>query len=404
MKYLLVTYVPVFDSQSADTLRFTRRHWDDLSAQTAALAGEGFAVTLATPFFDSIDSRTLARETFIDVPKRDRAFDYLPLPAFRTMRKFLAVRGTLLDRVAKTPADVVQLGAGGHPIPLGQAAWEAASGRKRVFVFANDPFPAMQAAITSGHNPAKRIGKKMALQRFEEFCRSDLKSADLIIAHSPAVVERFKNDWNNRCYVFDPAPLRDAQLSTPERATSAGRPLRLIAVGDSLATAGLDHLIGAVAQARRLSANVELALLGNVSESEALTSLLRSESLEPVIRLLGNPTTPEATAKCFDEADILLAGGLIPRPFDTIFLAAARGLPMVGYAGQSPGDALSAAGGAVTVPRGEQRLLAAAVLDLSRDRDRIVKLSSAARAWASESTLDAVHRKRAALVKGLLSR
>jgi len=76
----------------------------------------------------------------------------------------------------------------------------------------------------------------------------------------------------------------------------------------------------------------------------------------------------------------------------------------VGYAGQSPGDALSAAGGAVTVPRGEQRLLAAAVLDLSRDRERIVHLSAAARAWAAESTLDAVHRKRAALVKGLLSR
>lgn len=397
MKYLLVTYVPVFAGQSPGALRFTRRHWDDLSAQTAALSAEGFSVTLATRFFPSIDARTLASETFIDVAEKGRSFDYVPLPAYRTMRKFLSVRGTLLDKisVAAASADVVQLGAGGHPLAMGQIAWDCAKGHRRVFVFAGDPFPALQAAINSGHNPAKRIGKKLNVRRFEEFCRRAIAEADIVFSHSPAVAERFKGQWGAQCHTFAPLPMRDAQLSTAPRASSVGRPLRLLAVGDSLATAGLDHLIAAVAQARRLSADVELALLGNVAESEALTTLLRQHDVEPVVRLLGNP--PAAAA--MDAADLLLTGGLIPRPIDTIFSAAARGLPMVGYTGQSPGDALSAAGGAVVVPRGEQRLLSQAILDLSRDRGRIVQLSAAARAWAGAATLDAVHRRRAELVK-----
>jgi hypothetical protein len=49
------------------------------------------------------------------------------------------------------------------------------------------------------------------------------------------------------------------------------------------------------------------------------------------------------------------------------------------------------------VPHGDARLVAEALLGLSRDSGRVRQMSAAALAWAKNSTLEAVHHRRAAI-------
>jgi glycosyltransferase involved in cell wall biosynthesis len=123
--------------------------------------------------------------------------------------------------------------------------------------------------------------------------------------------------------------------------------------------------------------------------------LLRSEKLEKAVRLRGVIDAKTA----FDEADVYVASSLIPQNDPTIYLAAARGLPIVTYQSGSPAaDAqLESAGCAVVVPRGENDLLSQALLDLARDRTKLVRMSKQAIEFATANTIDRVHEQRAEL-------
>lgn len=404
MKYLCITHVPVFAGQSPGVLRFTRAHLRDLLPQANALQEAGFDFVLATPLFETIDARTLSKHEIVDLPKHERPFSYVPLPGYRTMPQFLSTRPRLLEaiRIAAYDADIVQLGAAGHPIAMGQVAWPVIGKlkKKRIFVFGSDPFPALAKHAASGRNPAKRLGKQLNVQRFETFCARMIREADLVFTHAATVADRFARTWSDRCHVFDHPPLNREQIARDvapriARLKDAKSPIRLVSVGATALTGGVDHLLHSVAKARRLSANIELDLIGDLTQSADLMDVLRAEKLESAVRLRGvvEPT------RLFDEADLFVASPLIPQNDPIIYLAAARGLPIVTYQSGSPtADAqLTAAGCGVVVERGDSLRLAQTLLELSRDRARLMDMATQALEFAYASTIDRVHERRAEL-------
>ncbi len=403
MKYLCVTHVPVFAGQSPGVVRFTRAHLRELLPQATALREAGFEFVLATPLYDTIDARTLAQHEIVDLPKHDRPFAYVPLPGYRTMPQFLSARAELLEqvRIAAKGADIIQLGAAGHPTALGQVAWPVVSklNKKRIFVFGSDPFPGLARHAASGRNPAKRIAKQLSVQRFEKFCGRAIRDANLVFAHSPALADRFRRAWSDRCHTFDPQPLARAEiLADPTdrlaRLSDKSRPLRLVSIGETSLTRGVDHLLRSLGKARRLSEKLELDLIGDLTASADLMDVLRSEKIGNAVRLRG-VIDPVAA---FDDADLFVASSLIPQNDPIIFLAAARALPIVTYQSGTPADALlESAGCAMVIPRGENDLLSQALLDLGRDRAKLVEMSKQAIRFASASTIDRVHERRAEL-------
>ena len=365
-------------------LRVTESFADDQIAQAAALKRAGFNLTLVTPHHAEPDAKSLARERFVDFRPADYGITYIPLPAYTTMPQFIAVQAQLKAAIveATTDAAVVQMGAGGHPMSLGQFAWPLIdpARSKRVFVFAGDPVPAREKAITSGRNPAKVLAKRMAVRTFISFCRRAVKEADVVFGHDPAVEKRFAREWNGRCHTFVASPIGEDDLASPKtvaaRAARLVKPkgsLRIVAVNAKAAVAGIDHLKQAIEKVKRFGVEATLTL-----------------------------SDPAALLVELDDADLFVATPLVPTENSAIFLAAARGLPIVSYrAGQADARA-EAAGAAVVMERGDGDRLSTALLELVRDRPTLSAMAGAARAWAATVTREAMHHERAAVVRMLI--
>ncbi|HEY0008697.1 MAG TPA: glycosyltransferase [Tepidisphaeraceae bacterium] len=407
MHYLLLTHVPAYVGQSPGMLRLSTTWLADLSAQAAALREVGFTLHVATPQHETIDAAALAAQRIIDVPLADQCFQYHPLPGYRTTPQFLAARASLRNTIAAAAAkaDVVQMGPGGHPFAMGQTAWPIVrrAGKKRIFVFAEDPFPALARYAATGRNPAKRIAKTLAVRRLEQFCGRAIREADLTFSHNISIAERFAAACNDRCHTFAPSGLRDADLADETtRCARFGRlidepaPLRLFCNGGAQLTRGVDHLLRALAKARRLGAKIDLDLYGELTTSADLMNVVRSEKIESVVRLHGR-LSEASVASAMDHADLLAAAALVPGVEQSFNLAMARGLGVATYQSGENDRHLQNSGGALVLPRGETNVLAQTLLDLSRDRKRVIALSEAAAAHAAGVTLDAIHRQRAKL-------
>jgi len=143
-------------------------------------------------------------------------------------------------------------------------------------------------------------------------------------------------------------------------------------------------------------------LAGDLIGSADLMDLIRTEKLESAVRLHG-VANPSLTRQLIFAADVFISSSLIPSTDPIIFLAVARGLPIVTYQSGVLDDLLIQANAGLVVPRGETNMLAQVILDLSRDRARVETMSKQAIAWASASSLDAVHRDRAGKVKALFN-
>ncbi len=406
MRYLLATHISAYSGQSPGVLRWPAEWVADLRAQAKALKKAGFDVTVAAPVLEAIDARTLAKREIADITLKDELFRFIRLPGYRTAAQFMGARTSLRKIIADEAkqADVVQLGAGGHPISLGQTLWPTVSGvqAKRVFVFSSDPVPARQRHAHSGRNPAKRLAKQLAARQFETFCAKAIREADLVFAQDASVSTRFPQSWENHCHTTFTTHLPDSLLGEP-RSPDTRKPLQMLCFGSSGLTRGLDHLLRALAKARRLSGKVELDLAGDLIGSQELMDLIRDEKLEAGVRLHGIANLA-LQRQLIDSADLLVSSSLVPTTDPIIFLAAARGLPIVTYQSGVLDDQIIQARAGLIVPRGETNMLAQVILDLSRDRGRVETMSKQAIAWAKASSLDAVHRDRAEKVLKLFKR
>jgi glycosyltransferase involved in cell wall biosynthesis len=404
MRMLVVTHIAAFAGQSPGVIRWREDWLVDLHAQARAMREVGFDLVVAAPVHDSIDARSLANQQIVDVRLSDQPFEFVALPGYRTATQFVSVRSLIRRTISERAgdADVVQIGPGGHPVSLGQTVWPAIAkaDARRVMRFNTDPIPAWQKYASTGRNPAKRLAKQMAARQLESFCHKSIREADLVIAHDPSVATRFAKSWADHCHTVVTTGLPDSVAGTP-RTPDGRRPMRVFAVGSDNYTRGLDHLLKAVAKARRLTAKVELHLSGDLQGSAEMMNLIRDEKLESHVRLLGR-ITPAQHRDLLDAADLFVSTPLASLSDPIIDLAQARGLPILTYQTGPRDEDLVRAGCGVVVARGDVNMLAQVLIDLSRNRCELAAMSERAIERAKSLSLDAVHRQRAKLVSGLV--
>lgn len=405
MRMLVISHIPAFAGQSPDVIRWDETWLTDLNIQAQSMNLIGCELMVMAPFEPSLSAKYLSKRSVREVKLSGAPFTFIPLPPYQTATQFLAVRSRIRKQVSTwiDRVDVVQIGPGGHPMSLGQALWpivRKATVRK-IMQFHSDPIPGWEKYAASGRNPAKRLAKQLARRKLETFCQQAIRESDLVIAHHPSVSSRFIHQWGDHCHTIFTNGLPESSIGSPRRADSS-RPIIVFAEGSTRPTRGLDHLIRAVAKARRFSAKIELYLTGDLQHAPDLIDLIRQEKIESHVRLLGL-VPPIMYPSLLDQADLLVATPLISF-FEPIFkLAQARGLPMVTYKTGLSEESYLNYGNGLVVPRGDIAMMSQVLIDLSRDRAKLARMSEKAIEQSRTWSLEQVHRTKSGLIHQLFS-
>jgi len=414
MIYLLINHVPLGKGSSPDKFFVGDLFLQDLRAQARAIRAAGGKLIVATPCVEKLDPLAGGSFNSIEITPDEHGFEYFPLPRYISMKGYLKVVRDLRRRLRKIigVADIVQMDYGGYPIMLGQEAWNIATrlGKKRIWIFDGaDPFPRLELNAKSEKNALKRNAKLFATNRKIAFCRKAINQADLVFAHNAAVVERFKDDWNERCHQFDRSFVTDDVLVTDEYLDQISNrwkhqelPLRLMCAGRQIAIKGTDHVIQAVSKLRKLSLNVELDVMGDGDDLDNFKKLAQGLKVESAVKFLGVVPYGKPLFDIWARADVMVITNLTAEISRNVLLGLARGMPLITYQNPGTDNLLRKHDCAVIVDRGDVDQLAAAIFLLHSQRDRMLKLARNGLTLARSKSLDETHRSRARLAAGLM--
>jgi glycosyltransferase involved in cell wall biosynthesis len=416
LNYLLINHVPLGRGSSADTFRVGDMWLEDLRAQAKAINEAGMKLIVSTPLVDKLDSNTSGSFNSIEIRPVDHGFEYRPLPFYITFSEFLKTRAAVTSALAGVikDADIVQLGYGGHPVALGEIAWPIAAkmNKKRIWVFDGaDPFPRLELHAREEKNPIKRWAKNMSVKRFKKFCNDAVRDADLVFAHNAAVVERFKDVWNERCHQFDRSFVTDSVLisdaelqACQQRLLDTTQPLRLVAAGRQIAIKGTDHVLRAMRQAIDCVAKLELNVMGDGEDLPRFEALATELHLIDVVRFSGTVPYGKLLFDAWSQSHVMVITNLTAEISRNTLLAMARGLPLIVYSNPGTDELLRSSGAGILVATGDIPALAAAFERAAADRTALAQMAARGLAQARSNTLDATHRRRAELAAGLLAR
>jgi glycosyltransferase involved in cell wall biosynthesis len=410
VRYLLVNHL-AFGRGSAPGLYTARDVWvEDLRAQQEAVSRAGMQLVVASPLTDVIEPN--GASAVIEIDPKAAGFEHVALPCYQSFGQYLSVRHQLRTtlREAMRDASIVQCGYGGHPVPLGQVAWPlaGAAGKKRIWVFdGGDPFPQWEFHARTIRNPIKRMARLAQLRRFEQFCAKAVAEADLVFAHNSSVVDRFKNSWHAGCHQFHrsfvtPELLIDEQhLARRQQALrDRSKPLKLIAAGRQIAIKGTDHVLRALAAARKRGADVELDVLGEGEDLARFKQLAQDLGLDGAVRFHNAVPYGPRLFEEWESRHCLIVTNLTSEFSRNLLLGMARGLPLITY--DNPGDGVIAPNNAgIIVPKGDEAALAKAIYDAWDDREQLAQLAAVALPIAGRTTLQMTHKRRAELAVGL---
>jgi glycosyltransferase involved in cell wall biosynthesis len=414
MNYLLTVHIPFGRGAEPGTLEVGDMWLEDLRAQARATRAAGMSLTVATPLVDKLTVGDSGSFNLVTVRPDELGFDYHPLPFYVSMKQYLRVRRALrreLDR-AIARCDVVHCGYGGHPVSLGQVAWPIARrhGKKRIWIFDGaDPFPRLELLASQEPGAIKRLAKRVAVRRFERFCRDAVRDADLVFAHNAAVVERFRDAWGTHCHQFDRSFVTDANLLLPaelaerqRRLREESRPLRLVAAGRQIKIKGTDHVLRALARARAAGAALELLVMGDGDDLPAFRALAAGLGLGDAVRFTGAVPYGQPLFDAWADAHVMVITNLTAEISRNVLLAMARGLPLVMYSNEGTDALLRQSGAGTIVPQGDESALADAFVAAARDRAALADQAARGLECAARNTLDATHRRRAELAARML--
>jgi glycosyltransferase involved in cell wall biosynthesis len=374
-------------------------------------------LVVATPLVEKLEMKGSGSFNVVEITPAEHGFEYQPLPFYISMKQFLLTKSKVIQRLAEVmrDVDIVQMGYGGHPVALGEIALPLAArtGKKISWVFDGaDPFPRLELHAKQQTNPIKRVLQQMLVKRFAGTCRNAVKNSDLVFAHNAAVVERFKDVWDERrCHAFDRSfvtdeiLLRDDELAERQRRLrDVSKPLRLVAAGRQIAITATDQVLRALKQARDRGAHIELDVLGEGDDLEKFKSLASELGLNDVVRFGGTVPYGKPLFDAWANAHVMVITNLTAEISRNVLLAMARGLPLVMYANPGTDELIRTSGAGVLVPTGEVDALARAFEDAARDRDKLAEMAANGLVTARTKTLDATHRKRALLAASLATR
>ncbi|MCY2954769.1 MAG: glycosyltransferase [Planctomycetota bacterium] len=409
MKYLLVNHVPFGRTAAAGAYQVGDMWLEDLRAEGRAIRAAGGQLIVATPCMDQLEQKASGSFHHVTIRPQDEGFEYIPLPFFISMAQFLRARRSLRAALkqAVERSTIVQADTGGHPVALGQVVWPLAGamGKRRIWAFDGaDPFPRLELYASEDRNPVRRFAKNWLVNNFRTFCRSAIQEADLVFSHNRAVVERFKDVWSDHCYLFDRTFVTTEMLLMPDEAAArksallAGGPLRLVAVGRQIKIKATDHVLQAMAIARRAGADLELDVLGDGEDLPAFKSLAQQLGLTDKAHFLGTIPYGRQLYDVMKRSHVLAITNLTAEISRNVMLGMALGLPLIIYRNAGTDGVIEESGAGTLVPCGDVDALAAAFIGAAKDRQLLARQIDLGLATAKLKTLDACHEQRISVV------
>ena len=180
----------------------------------------------------------------------------------------------------------------------------------------------------------------------------------------------------------------DSRRFCPDPATLRATPPRFVYIGRLKRYKGVEHLIAALAIARRERPDLTLDIAGSGDDRPRLEGLARAAGVADAVRFLGFVDEP-VRLRLLRES----VANVFPSPKEgwgiTVMEAAACGTPSL--ASNSPGlrDSVKDGVTGILVPHGDPAALGRAMLRLAANPALVEQLGRAARGWAERLSWDA---------------
>lgn len=412
MNYLIINHIPFGKSTHPDSFTVGAMWLEDIRATVHAMRQVGLHLIIATPLFEQLSVAQSGSFNLVEINPQTEGFDYYPLPQFTNFREYLKKRAALRTalKLVIAQADVIQADYGGHPVSMGQEAWDLAKDKKRIWNFDGaDPFPRLELQVTQEHNIFKKTGKYLWVKQFAKFCRRAMQEADIVFAHNESVKLRFAEVWNeqkchlfHRTFVTDNILISQAQWhARQQNLFNLDRPIRLVAAGRQIFIKGTDHVLKAMAQARQQGAALEFVVMGEGENLAQFKQLAAQLNLTQYVQFLGQVPYGEPLFNIWAECDVMVITNLTAEISRNVFLSMARGLPLVIYKNPGTDHLIEENQAGILVETGNIEALAEVFYQITQQRQKLVEIGDHALQLAARYTLDACHRSRAELAKSL---
>lgn len=219
----------------------------------------------------------------------------------------------------------------------------------------------------------------LALMGQRRLLSKSIDALDIIVANSETTRAKLAADGvdaTSRIYNGVPSrPLRPSLGDTP-----------IIGYSGRLShEKGVDVLVDAFERVTQVVPDARLLLVGDGPLRGPIAARVRSNVFGPRVTMTGHHSRDEAERQ-MDGAWVQAAPSLLEEPFGIAAAEAMmRGTAIVASAGGGLGEIVEAGRGGVLVPAGDPEALAAALIDLVRDRERVERLGAAGRRWAIDN-------------------
>jgi len=411
MNYLIINHIPFGKGAHPDTFVVGAMWLEDIRATVYAMRQVGLHLIIATPLFENLSITQSGSFNLVEINPQQEGFDYYPLPQFSNFREYLKKRAALRTalKLVISQATVIQADYGGHPVSMGQEAWDLAKGKKRIWNFDGaDPFPRLELQVKQERNLFKKLGKYLWVKQFAKFCRRAIQEADIVFAHNESVKLRFHDLWHDKCYLFHRTFVLDSTLisqaewqAKQQNLLNPAHPLRLVSAGRQIFIKATDHVLKAMAQARQRGALLELAIMGEGEHLPQFKLLTEQLNLTPYVQFHGQVPYGEPLFTVWAQCDVMVITNLTAEISRNVFLSMARGLPLVIYKNPGTDNLIEENQAGILVETGNVEALAEVFYQIAQQRQKLVEIGEHALQLAARYTLDACHRARAELAKSL---
>lgn len=382
MRYLLVNHIPTAIGADPAHLMLPGAWARDLCAAARAARAAGITLIVATP---------VTRRPVLDgveVVPDEAGFEHIALPHYDSARSFLHERSSLQAALTQaiSLADIVQLDHGGYPVSLGHVADPIAKAqrRKTLWILGGDALPQSTLAQSAG-TVAKRLVGRGVDQRLRKLLIDHLATAALVICCADSIRSQLAElKIDSTC--IETLDVLDSEIepqpgARAKRLVDPGHPLRFIVTGEQNIIAGTDHVLRAMHRCLRLRLPMELVILGDGVERDAILRQAQSLGIATRVRFGRDGTEMRS-------ADVWVNAALTPAAEQDWSLPLARGLAPIVYRTHPVNEHV------VRVPSGYVDGLAAAMSEAAIGREALAARMLAGVSHARTRTLDAACRRR----------
>jgi glycosyltransferase involved in cell wall biosynthesis len=400
--YLIAISVPIY--LNGDAKLVTTDWYRSLILLRDALGGEFGPIHVLAPTFSADDPSPDQALEKVEV-KRD---DITLVPSFpfrsrcreywlRYRHQWLAQLRQLLPR-----AQVVHAGLCDVFRPIDLSAILEAHRQNKPCLFVQDTdIVAQVQQLAVGRGLAQVARARTYAYCYERLCRRGVSLANLSLLKGRAVMARYAayarnaKEFHNTSYLTQEMPSELVIRARIHELQNTARPIRLVSCGRLVARKGVDHSIRIVGMIRELGGEVSLDIIGNGPDRTAIAELIRSLSLEGVVKLLGAaPYGPHLLRRLADY-DAMLFTPLAEDTPRAIFDGYAAGLPLLAYDIAYVRERAGEEEATLLLPTGAVSVAATRILEVLRDREQLARLTFRAREAGQYHAAENWYRRRA---------